>query len=400
MKKFISTIFILLSIGVIIYLLVRPQGVGGIIPDISDWETVHDGQNYSILMDPETGKWVFLIPMVEDTIINGPYNGKPPTREQREYLIYEEQTEDGTTDKFVYVLENTDTTTGKCVIRIFDEEGNLLKTHIRQGECITSVVDPETERKAVISKEGNTVEIFLFDYPEGNSLGAAYLPYDSLETIPDVELLGDKIVVIVQREDSFYVFINFFRNTQFQDRFTMPGKFVNAIANDEDLKFIITEGVNGAYGDVFIIEDSLRNHHIQSGGAIPGETSDVQMHQIGNEWRILHSIYNPINKTTTVRVYDQEGRILKAHIFQGKFHKAKEFPDTLAIRKVYFTEHPPYDEQVDKTNIYVIDFQSGDQILTNGSMPGRYKTHSVSGNQLKVTTNFAGQDLEQIFVLQ
>ena len=180
------------------------------IPDISGWETERDSQNYSVEKDPETGKWVFLIPIGKDTIIHGPFIGKPPTEKQTEHPLYEIETENATTDKMCFVVENTDTITGNCVIRIFDEEGNLRKTHIRPGECIAWVVDDEKERKAVISKEGSTIEIFLFDYPQGNSLGHAYLPYDSTETIPDVELLGEKSVVIVQGEDSFYVSINFF----------------------------------------------------------------------------------------------------------------------------------------------------------------------------------------------
>ena len=157
--------------------------------------------------------------------------------------------------------------------------------------------------------------------------------------------------------------------------------------------------MNGTYGDIFIVEDSVSNHHVHSGGAIKEETIDVQMHKAGNEWRIFHSIYNSINETTKIRVYDQSGQILKTHSLLGKLHRAEVVPDSIPMRKVYFTEHPPYDEQVNKTNIYVIEFFTGDQVLSSGSMSSRYNNHSVSGNDLKVTTINLGQNVVEVYIL-
>jgi hypothetical protein len=395
MRRIISIGLILLSAIILAYILFRPSGEKEEALNVDDWDTVNDSQNREIKVNPNNGEWVFLIKgLMDTTIVNGPYPGLPPTSEQVELVSYDETGKDSVTiEKFMYIIENSDTANKKCVIRLFDDEGKLLKTVIKDGECVGSLKDSKKERKSIISKNGDLTEVTLIDYPQGNILGTAFIPYDSLSKIPDVELLDNKIIVVDQKDDSFYVFINFVGQTSIQDHFIMPGKFKTAIDNGENLKFFVTESSNGTYGDVFIIEDSLRNRHIHSGGAVPGYSDDLQIHKINNEWRIFHSIYDPTNNSTTLRIYDQNGSIIKQNILRGKINTTDLHPKQNPVRKIYLTD------DADKTQIYIFELQSGDQLTNGGTINGRYQDHELQNHQLKVKTTYQGHDYERTFNL-
>lgn len=299
----------------------KPDDPNGKKLDISKWShSMHRGGDVFYT----DSSWVFVkitedfLNDTQDTVLLGPYRGHPPVTTQFEYFDEDIiETEDDS-----WVLESL--SPEGCVIRIFayrNGQITLLNTYLMKGcNCEYTSFDTDLQRKTLIGEtyDEDSLRIFVINYKTGALIDSISTTNGDYE---DIELLEGKVVKVEERDS---VYIDVITETDVQDRYIFPGKFVKARENGKGCKIMILRN-NNNYVSYILCPDSPLSHistpNIQYGDSL----IDIQAHSISDTARFVIASYDTLIKRTRIDLLDTLAARRITHSVNGVLLETKRF---------------------------------------------------------------------------
>lgn len=367
-----------------------------------DWKVLTEGVWYQILYDTGSNQWIFLkkkenleLPGEFEREI-GPFDGAPPV-DVENFLWLEDQlleifgTEDSLAYKWTLVTYHPRIVDGndQCEVKIFNFAGVLTGSYTLNGICGRVVLNERDHSKLIFYEREYGTGWILIDYLTGKKLGesnGSLPPGVDPQGIREMEILNEKILIVEQQPNLTRISLYSLAGV-FLTEFIIPGEFTDAVHNGFNKKLFVTQSNNGSFGDLV----TLNNPSIQNiGGSlnarnpIPGVSDDLQYHKIDQKDRWVHAAYSAGTNNTTIRIIDENGTVLKVHVYTGKI-RSKEVMGQPKDRKVWALD------RANNTDMAIVNLLTGDLVRFQ-TIPGVFSTmiETTDHTKVSVTTDLSG----------
>ncbi len=386
--------FVLLSIAVILFI---PQ-----CKLWEDWTVLTEGVWYQIRYDTRSNQWIFLkkretheLP-AEFELEIGPFDGAPPV-DVENFLWLDDQlvgifgTEESKAYKWTLVTYHPRVINGSdhCEVKIFNFAGVLTGSYTLNGTCGSFILNERDHTKLIFYDRESGRGWILIDYLTGKKLGesnGSLPPGVDPQGIKEMEILNEKILIVEQRPNLTRISLYSLAGV-FLTEFIIPGEFTDAIHNGLNKKLFVTQSNNGTFGDLV----TLTNPSIQNVGGsmnarnpIPGVNADLQYHKIDQKDRWVHAAYSAGTNSTTIRIIDENGIVLRVHVYTGRI-RSKEVMGLAKDRKVWALD------RANNTDIAVVNLLTGDLVRFQ-TIPGAFSTmdETTDHTKVRIATDLSG----------
>jgi hypothetical protein len=291
--------------------------------DLKDW--TREIQEKGTIYYNDTA-WIFLYDSLNlekdtrDTVIFGPFKGHRPLLDQYEYFD-EDMMEDQDDSWVIEYLGDEG-----CYILVFgfkDGKITLLKSYLLKGcNCGHAVFDTDLKRKTLFGTtyDNDTLKVLVIDYKTGELIERGITENGDYK---DVEILDGHMVKISQG-DSVYIEVDV--TTDINDRYSFPGKFIQAKENGDGCKIIVVKNGNGLVSYILCPDTPI--NHISSGSFMYGDSlADLQTHTINDTVRLVAVSYDTLNKRTRIDILDTNATRHAQRNHYGKLKKSEVICD-------------------------------------------------------------------------
>ncbi len=348
----------------------------------SSWPTEPKAGGSQVRRDPETGRWVFVVPrpgLEGNSEAFGPFPAGYVYRV--EYLLTSEP-------ESRFVLEtNEEGPDGEtvCVVRVIDpgRPATEMKEYRLPGACGDSLVDEDRCQKALMTTLEESRRILLIDYATGEKLGEATIPVPAQQSVVHVQLLSGRWVVAVDLPPDAFQVVVVAPDGQVLKTLTLPGRFIRAVDDGSDVKVFETSRADATFDELInvrLLASVEPAVGLVPGVPLPGSPYDLQYHRVEGQDRFVQvsTLPNGSPPSTTARIFDGTGRKVTQLVFRGL---AKQAVD-MNPYKVLILDHSP-DASDPEIDFFIVDLRTGALTGTPSPRTLHGRLESAAANDAK-----------------
>lgn len=289
------------------------------------------------------------------------------SEEQRARLRLALDLEDEEGSRVVLITQEEEAGGPVAVVRVYDGLGRLRSARRIAGRFVRATYNESTGQKTVFVERDGERHWAVFDLLEGELLGESRVGLGAGTEAVEVEVFGEGITVVVERVLGEAVVVVRLLGLDGREIAVLrvPGRFVTALTNGEDLKAFVFEFEGEVYQDLARVTSGQRLIAPDAQGLpqnpIRGRHRHLQHDRVGGEDRFVEVVQNDERGETVVRILDGRGREVARRVFVGTFRDLLLRGD----EKFLAVERPG------ETDLQAVDLITGDARLV-GQQAGAF----------------------------